>query len=91
MIECGLAGTDMSQRRPHHSARSTLALILGLAALLVAIIALVIASLGGSAKGSRNVHLQWYRAVLLPTRPDEPPAQDLMGASGAVETAISSS
>ncbi len=86
MIECGLAGTDMSQHRPHHSPRSTLALVLGLAALLVAIIALVVASLGGSAKGPKNVHLQWYRAVLLPTRPDEPPAQDLMGASAAVES-----
>ena len=76
----------MAQRRPHHSARSTLALILGLAALLVAIVALVIASLGDGAKGPRNVHLQRYRVRLLPTRPDEPPARDLMGASATVES-----
>ena len=76
----------MAQRRPHHSARSTLALILGLAALLVAIVALVIASLGDGAKGPRNVHLQRYRVGLLPTRPDEPPARDLMGASATVES-----
>src|SRR6266571_4581161 len=76
----------MAQRRPHHSARSTLALLLGLAALLVAIVALVIASLGGSAKGPRDVHLQRYRVGLLPTRPDEPPARDLMGASATVES-----
>jgi hypothetical protein len=76
----------MSQRRPRHSARSTLALILGLAALLVALVALVVASLGSSAKGPRDVHRQGYRAVLLPTRPDEPPAQELMGPSAMVES-----
>jgi hypothetical protein len=74
----------MSQRRLH-SARSTLALILGLAALLVAIVALVIASFGGKTKGARDVHPQRYRAVLLPTLPDEPPAQDIMGSSAMVE------
>jgi hypothetical protein len=76
----------MSQRRPHQSARSTRALILGLAALRVAIIALVIASLGGSAKEPENVHPQRYRAVLLPTLPDEPPAQDIMGPAAMVES-----
>ena len=76
----------MSQRRPHHSARSTLALILGLAALRVALVALVIASLGGSAREPRDVRPQWYRAVLLPTLPDEPSAQDIMGPSAMVES-----
>src|SRR5919199_4505463 len=76
----------MAQRRPPHSARSTLALCLGLAALLVAIVALVIASLGGSAKGPRDGRLQQYRAVLLPTLPDEPPAQDIMGPSAMGES-----
>jgi hypothetical protein len=75
----------MSQRRLHHSARSTLALILGLTALLVAVVALVIASFGRSVKGPRDVHPQRYRAVLLPTLPDEPPAQDIMGSSAMVE------
>jgi hypothetical protein len=76
----------MSQRRPHHRARSTLALILGLAALRVVIVALVIASLGGSAREPRDVHPQWYRAALLPTLPDEPPAQDIMGPSAMVKS-----
>src|SRR6266446_103239 len=76
----------MSQRRPHHSARSTLALILGRAALRVAIVALVIVGLVGSAKEPRDVHPQRYRAVLLPTLPDEPPAQDIMGPSTMVES-----
>ena len=76
----------MSQRRPHHSARSPLALILGLAALRVAIVALVIVALVGSAKEPRDVHPQRYRAVLLPTLPDEPPAQDIMGPSTMVES-----
>jgi len=76
----------MSQRRPHHRARSTRVLILGLAALRVALVALVIASFGGSAKGPRDVHPQRYRAGLLPTLPDEPPAQDIMGASAMVES-----
>ncbi len=76
----------MSQRRPPHSARSTLALILGFAVLLVALVALVIASLGSSAKELRDVHSQRYRAVLLPTRSDEPPAQAIMGPSAMVES-----
>ena len=76
----------MSQRRPHQSARSTRALILGLAALRAVIIALVIATLGGSAKEPKNVHPQRYRAVLLPTLPDEPSAQDIMGPSAMVES-----
>jgi hypothetical protein len=86
MIKWGLWGTDMSQRRPHQSARSTRALILGLAALRAVIIALMIVTLGGSAKEPKNVHPQRYRAVLLPTLPDEPSAQDIMGPSVMVES-----
>src|SRR5438874_7763288 len=78
--------TDMSQRRPHHSARSTLALLISLAALLVALVTLVIVSLGGSIKEPRDIHLRRYRAVLLPALPEDPPAQDIMGPSAIVES-----
>src|SRR5207249_1009915 len=59
---------------------------ISLAALLVALVALVIVSLGGSIKEPRDIHLRRYRAVLLPTLPEDPPARDIMGPSAMVES-----
>ena len=81
-----LGETDWPPRRLYHSARSTHALILSLVALLVAIIALVVVSMRGSAKDPRDGYPQRYRAVLLPTLPDEPSAQDIMGPSAQNES-----